>query len=102
MTDAAKKKVASTAGAASAKGQKESKSMPSFPEVTPAGQSMAELDAMLAGLGPRIRRAFLLSQLDGMTYRLIGEELGVSEVTVTRYIAKAFHHCTLYSLQADS
>lgn len=65
-------------------------------------QTLCEMDAMLAGLGPRIRRAFLLSQLDGMTYKLIGLDLGVSEVTVTRYIAKAFHHCTLYNLQADA
>ena len=65
-------------------------------------QTLCEMDAMLAGLGRKVRRAFLLSQLDGMTYKLIGVELGVSEVTVTRYIAKAFHHCTLYGLQADS
>ncbi len=53
MTDAAKKKVASTAGAASAKSQKGSKSaVPSFPDVTPAGQTMAELDAMLAAAKP--------------------------------------------------
>lgn len=53
MTDAAKKKVASTAGAASAKGQKGSKVIaPSFPDVTPAGQTMAELDAMLAAAKP--------------------------------------------------
>ena len=53
MTDAAKKKVASTAGAASAKSQKGSKAVaPSFPDVTPAGQTMAELDAMLAAAKP--------------------------------------------------
>jgi len=65
-------------------------------------QTLYETDAMLAGLGRKVRRAFLLSQLDGMTYKLIGRDLGVSEVTVTRYIAKAFHHCTLYNLQAES
>lgn len=52
MNDAAKK-VASTAGAKGAKGQKGIKSpVPSFPDVTPAGQSMAELDAMLAAAKP--------------------------------------------------
>ena len=60
------------------------------------------IDRLLDGLKPAVREAFLLSQLDGMTYKLIGRDLGVSEVTVTRYIAKAFHHCTLYGLQADS
>ena len=54
MNDAAKK-VASTAGAKGAKGQKGIKSpVPSFPDVTPAGQSMAELDAMLAAAKPGV------------------------------------------------
>src|SRR5262245_28123076 len=34
-------------------------------------ETLYELDAMLAGLGERVRRAFLLSQLDGLTYRAI-------------------------------
>ena len=48
MNDAAKK-VASTASAKGAKGQKDVKALP---DVTPAGQSMAELDAMLAAAKP--------------------------------------------------
>lgn len=48
MNDAAKK-VASTAGAQSVKGQK---GLEPFPDVTPAGQTMAELDAMLASAKP--------------------------------------------------
>lgn len=64
-------------------------------------ESMCELDAMLAGLGPNVRQAFLLSQLDGMSYKLIAEQLQVSVVTVTRYIAKATQHCVLFSLGAE-
>ncbi|HDS1737301.1 MULTISPECIES: sigma-70 family RNA polymerase sigma factor [Pseudomonas] len=63
-------------------------------------ESLCELDAMLAGLGPNVRRAFLLSQLDGMTYKAIAEQLQVSVVSVTRYIAKATQHCVLFSLGA--
>ena len=48
MNDAAKK-VASTAGS---KGAKAQKAPNTFPDVTPAGQSMAELDAMLAAAKP--------------------------------------------------
>ncbi|MNE80193.1 putative RNA polymerase sigma factor FecI [compost metagenome] len=64
-------------------------------------ETLCELDGMLAGLGARVRKAFLLSQLDGMTYKAIAETLGISVVTVNRDIAKALHHCTLYSLQHE-
>jgi RNA polymerase sigma-70 factor (ECF subfamily) len=47
-----------------------------------------------------VRRAFLLSQLEGMTYRKIAEAEDLSEVTITRYIAKATHHCMLFRLGA--
>lgn len=61
-------------------------------------ESLCELDAMLAGLGPHVRKAFLLSQLDGMNYKAIATALDVSVVTITRYIAKATQHCMLYRL----
>lgn len=63
-------------------------------------ETLCELDRMLAGLGPKVRRAFLLSQLEGMTYRKIAEAEDLSEVTITRYIAKATHHCMLFRLGA--
>jgi RNA polymerase sigma-70 factor (ECF subfamily) len=63
--------------------------------------TLYELDAMLAALGANVRKAFLLSQLDGMTYKAIAETLGVSLVTVNRYIAKAVQHCMLYSLRNE-
>ncbi|MCY1284811.1 putative RNA polymerase sigma factor FecI [compost metagenome] len=62
-------------------------------------ETLHELDAMLAGLGPKVRKAFLLSQLDGMTYKAIAETLGVSLITVNRYVAKAVQHCMLYNLR---
>ncbi|MEP9319788.1 sigma-70 family RNA polymerase sigma factor [Pseudomonas sp. LABIM340] len=62
-------------------------------------ETLVQLDAMLAALGDKVRQAFLLSQLDGMTYRCIAQTLGVSLVTVNRYIAKASRHCMLYSLE---
>ena len=65
-------------------------------------ETLCELDAMLAGLGPRVRQAFLLSQLEGMTYKHIAERLGVSLITVNRYMTKAVQHCMLYHLQLDA
>lgn len=62
-------------------------------------ETLVQLDAMLAALGDKVRQAFLLSQLEGMTYRDIARALGVSLVTVNRYIAKATRHCLLYSLE---
>lgn len=63
-------------------------------------ETLCELDAMLAGLGPKVRKAFLLSQLEGMPYKAIAETLDVSLITVNRYIAKALHHCMLHNLEA--
>ncbi|NIE74276.1 sigma-70 family RNA polymerase sigma factor [Pantoea sp. Tr-811] len=61
-------------------------------------EALCQLDAMLAGLGPQVRQAFLLSQLDGMPYQAIAEQLGVSLSSVNRYMAKALHHCVLFSI----
>ncbi|AVO54865.1 sigma-70 family RNA polymerase sigma factor [Ectopseudomonas mendocina] len=64
-------------------------------------ETLCELDAMLAGLGPKVRKAFLLSQIDGLPYKVIAQQLDISLATVNRYIAKAMQHCILYALQAD-
>lgn len=56
-------------------------------------QTLHEIDTMLDGLPPKAREAFLLSQLDGMTYEQIGARLGVHERTVKRYMAQAFERC---------
>jgi RNA polymerase sigma-70 factor (ECF subfamily) len=50
---------------------------------------------LLAALPDKARIAFLLSQLDGLTYEQIGVEMGVSVRTVKRYMAEAFKHCIL-------
>jgi len=58
-------------------------------------QTLREADALLAALPDKVRAAFLLSQLDGLTYEQIGAEMGVSLRTVKRYMAEAFKHCIL-------
>ena len=60
-------------------------------------ECLLELDAMLTGLGKKVRRAFLLSQLHGMRYADIAVELEVSLSTVKRYMARATLHCLLYA-----
>lgn len=45
-----------------------------------------------------MRRAFLWSQLEGLTYQQIAERLKVSERTIKRYMAQAYEHCLLVEL----
>lgn len=56
-------------------------------------QTLHEIDAMLDALKPAARRAFLLSQIDGWKYEDIARELGVSLVTVKRYMQQGFRGC---------
>ena len=64
-------------------------------------ESLQELDNMLHGLGTKIRRAFLLSQLYGKPYADIAVELGVSESSVKKYMAKAIASCLQYALEQE-
>lgn len=61
-------------------------------------ESLQALDAMLYGLGDKVRRAFLLSQLQGMPYAEIAKDLAVSVSSVKKYMAKATAHCLFFSL----
>lgn len=61
-------------------------------------ETLQALDELLDGLPPSVRRAFLLSQLEGLGYRDIAERLAVSERTVKRYMAQAYEHCLLVEL----
>ncbi|THF64735.1 sigma-70 family RNA polymerase sigma factor [Pseudothauera nasutitermitis] len=58
-------------------------------------EALLRIDAMLDGLRPKVREAFLLSQLDGLGYREIGERLGVSERMIKKYMAQAMLACML-------
>ena len=56
-------------------------------------QTLDEIDAMLDGLAPKAREAFVLSQLEGLTYAAIAERLQTSERTVQRYMQQGFERC---------
>lgn len=58
-------------------------------------ETLHQIDAMLDGLGAKVRTAFLLSQLEGMAYADIAARLNVSERTVKRYMVQAFERCIL-------
>lgn len=56
-------------------------------------QALATLDRMLADLPPRARQAFLMSQVDGLTYPEIAAELGISISSVQQYMVRAMSAC---------
>ena len=61
-------------------------------------ETLQALDELLDGLPRAVRRAFLWSQLEGLTYAQIAERLQVSERTIKRYMAQAYEHCLLVEL----
>ena len=58
-------------------------------------ETLCEVDAMLDRLGIKVRQAFLLAQLEGLTYAEIAGRLGVSERMIKKYMAQAMLHCLL-------
>lgn len=58
-------------------------------------EAVGEIDSMLRGLPAPVRDAFLLAQLEGLSYAQIAERLGVCERSVKRYVARALAQCIL-------
>ncbi|MCJ1884560.1 sigma-70 family RNA polymerase sigma factor [Pseudomonas sp. LA21] len=56
-------------------------------------QLLEAIARLLDGLKPKVRRAFLLAQCEGVPHARIAEELGVSVRSVERYVAEALFHC---------
>lgn len=62
-------------------------------------ETLQLIDAMLDRLSCKTREAFLLSQLEGLTYSDIAQKLGVSVSSVKKFVAKAVEHCLLFRLE---
>jgi len=54
---------------------------------------LREIDESLNQLPTKVRKAFLLAQLDDLSYAEIGQQLGVSERMVRKYMAQAMLQC---------
>lgn len=65
-------------------------------------ETLIELDRLLDELPGKVRQAFLLHRLDGLSYREIAEHLGVSVSSVEKYIARGLQACLLASLEGDA
>lgn len=63
-------------------------------------EALHAIDAMLAGLKPRVRTAFLLSRLEGLSYQKIAERMDMSVSSIEKYMAIAIRHC--YLTQQDA
>ena len=62
-------------------------------------ESLCEVDAMLQRLPEKVATAFILSQVEGLTYKKIAEQLGVSDRMIKKYMARAMLECVL--IEAD-
>ena len=61
-------------------------------------EALQRIDAMLDGLPPLVRSAFLLAHVDGLAYGEIARRLAVSERSIKRYMVQAFERCILLIL----
>jgi RNA polymerase sigma factor (sigma-70 family) len=64
-------------------------------------EALQQVHAMLASLPDKVAEAFLLAQVHGLGYREIGERLGVSERSVTKYMARSMYQCLLLEIELD-
>lgn len=64
-------------------------------------EALIAIDQALEGLSEKARRAFLYSQLDGLTYAEIAAEVGVSVSMVRKYITQALTNCYLATRHAE-
>ena len=56
-------------------------------------QTIQRVDEMLDNLPEKIRKAFLMSQIDGLTYQQIANKMDISVRTVKRYMQQGFVQC---------
>lgn len=64
-------------------------------------ETLRQLQQMLEKLPAKVAEAFSLSLLEGLGYQAIAERLGVSERTVTKYMAQAMFQCALLEAELD-
>jgi RNA polymerase sigma-70 factor (ECF subfamily) len=53
------------------------------------------VDKALSALGERARRIFMLSQVEGLTYQQIADQLQVSLTTVKKHMIRVLTECSL-------
>ncbi|MGE8069004.1 sigma-70 family RNA polymerase sigma factor [Pseudomonas sp. NPDC089569] len=66
-------------------------------ELVQLTQALQDLDRTLARLPAKVRQAFLLSRVDGLTYPQIAAELGISLRSVSVYMTRSQALCARHS-----
>lgn len=56
-------------------------------------QTLHRIDALLDQLPRQVRQAFLLSQIHGLTYNEIAQQMKLSQRTIKRYMQQGFAKC---------
>jgi RNA polymerase sigma-70 factor (ECF subfamily) len=51
------------------------------------------IEAVLGQLSPRCRAVFILYRRDGLSYKEIGQQIGISTSMVKKYLARGLRHC---------
>jgi RNA polymerase sigma factor (sigma-70 family) len=56
-------------------------------------QARKRIEAVLAELSPKCRAVFILYRRDGLSYKEIGAQIGISTNMVKKYLARGLRHC---------
>jgi len=75
---------------------------PSAEDLALLHEALLTIDNALNGLPAKVRQAFLLHRLDGMTHVQIAHEMGISVASVERYMKQAYLHCCRQSAGAGN
>ncbi|MFD3232065.1 sigma-70 family RNA polymerase sigma factor [Rahnella sp. WP5] len=62
-------------------------------------ETLFQVDTMLRALPVKVRTAFVMSQIRGLTYPEIAVELSVSVRMVKKYMAQAMLHCLILEVE---
>ena len=74
---------------------------PSLEAQAIALEALLAVDNMLARLPDAVRQTFLLSQLQGLSYQQIAQQLGVSLSSVQQYMTRAYAACYAAAYPAE-
>ncbi|MCU1739744.1 MULTISPECIES: sigma-70 family RNA polymerase sigma factor [Pseudomonas] len=67
--------------------------VPSPEDLAQMLEALENIDCLLDGLPDKVKATFLLSQVNGLTYPEIAAELGISQRSVSDYMARAISRC---------
>ncbi len=56
-------------------------------------QARKRIEAVLGELSPKCRAVFILYRRDGLSYKEIGAQIGISTNMVKKYLARGLRHC---------